>query len=685
MSRNTNHINFLIEVPQTPLETLVFDGITESDIKEAVLKGIEMEDAEIDKIINNKEVPSFENTMLVLEQTGDVLNRALTVMGILISNATTDKLENLAQELSPKVSEHYNNINFNTALFKRIKELKESKPQLAADAQRLLDKTYESFLRRGINLPKEKQQRLRDISIELSKSTLQFSKNVLDDTNRFFLVIKNKKELAGLTPTQLESAAQTAKEKKIDGWAFTLQGPSFRPLLTYCKNRNLRKKVWLAYNRLGCNNNQYDNKDLVKTIVDYRREEAQILGYDCYADLVLTRRMAASKENVANFLQELICKYKPQAQREYHELKEFARSQESKTFKMKPWDTGYYSHLLEIKKYKIDSEKLRPYFELSKVIDGVFGLANKLYGITFKENTGISTWDKDVKVYEVYDKDQKFLALLYADFHPRNNKKSGAWTFGVKGQYNKTDGTNVRPHVGITMNFSKPTSKKPALLTLGEVTTFLHEFGHSLHEIFSNVRFESQSGTNVYWDFVELPSQFMENYALEKEFLQTFAFHYKTGKPMPSELIDKIIESKNFQAAMACMRQISFGLLDMAYYTLSKPLPKDIINFEKKAWKEARLGAQSLKVCMTTQFQHIMTGGYSAGYYSYKWAEVLDADAFAYFKETGIFNTKTAESFRRNILEKGSTEDPNILYKNFRTKAPSIDALLERDGIINPK
>ena len=675
--------NVLLQESTLPFGALDFGQVTLEGIREAVLKGIEEEDREIQEIVDQKAKPTFRNTMLRLEHTGKTLERAWTALEQLLGNQTSDALENLAQELTPAFSEHVNNIHFNKPLFQRIEALKNAHPRLNAEEQRLLDKTYDAFLRRGIHLSKKKQDRLRHISMESGQAALTFSRNVLDDKNRFLLVVHDRQELDGLTPHQLESAAQTARERGIvQGWAFTLDGPSFSPLLTHCRNRRLRKKVWLAYNRLGCKGDKYDNQELVKTLVNLRQESARLLGYDCYADLVLTQRMAGSKERVSQFLQQLIDRYKPQARREQAETEAFAQQMEGKDFHMKPWDGGYYSRLLQMKKYKVDAEKLRPYFELKRVIQGVFGLAEKLYGIHFKENTALPAWHKDVKIYEVYDSDHSFLALLYADFHPRKEKKGGAWTSPIRGQYKLPDGTNVRPHVAITMNFSKPTGRKPALLSLGEVSTFLHEFGHALHEIFSQATFASQAGTNVYWDFVELPSQLMENFALEKDFLKTFAVHYKTGKPLPETLIDKIIASRTFHAALACMRQVSFGLLDMAYYTQEAPFDTDVFAFEKKAWRKARLKSQKLKVCMSTQFRHIMTGGYAAGYYSYKWAEVLDADAFAVFQEHGIFDKATATRFRKCILEKGSTQDPNVLYQEFRGKEPTLDALLRRDGII---
>ena len=438
----------------------------------------------------------------------------------------------------------------------------------------------------------------------------------------------------------------------------------------------------MARNTICTHQNTENNLDICKRLINLRREIAQLLGYKTYADYVLKRRMASNSRNVYKLLDNLIDAYKPTAIKERDELRKLAHKDVDK---MKPWDSGFYSHKLQMKKYNLDAEMLRPYFELGNVIKGVFGLANRLYGITFKENKDIPVYHPDVKAYEVFDKDGSYLAVFYADFHPRKGKQGGAWMTEYQGQYIDRKGENVRPHVSVVMNLTKPTEDKPALLTLGEVETFLHEFGHSLHGMFANTRFESLSGTNVWWDFVELPSQFMENFSVEKEFLRTFAFHYQTGEPLPDELIRRIVKSRNFMAATACLRQVSFGLLDMAYYTKKDDFQDDIIPFEKKAWKKAILGEQLPDTCMTVQFSHIMAGGYAAGYYSYKWAEVLDADAFSVFKRHGIFNPKTAQSFRDNILSKGGTEHPMTLYKRFRGSEPTIDALLKRNGIRSPK
>ena len=428
-------------------------------------------------------------------------------------------------------------------------------------------------------------------------------------------------------------------------------------------------------------NNEYNNLDICKQLVNLRRELAQLLGYDTYADYVLKQRMASNVGNVYKLLNDLIDAYKPTAEQEVKEIEEEAKKLEGQDFQLKPWDFSYYSHKLQMERYNIDAEMLRPYFEISNVIKGVFGLATKLYGITFKENNSIPIYHPDVKAYEVFDKDGSYLAVLYADFFPRKGKQGGAWMTEFQGQWIDHKGNNIRPHVSLVMNLTKPTPDKPALLTLGEVETFLHEFGHALHGMFANTRFASLSGTNVWWDFVELPSQFMENFAVEKDFLRTFAFHYATGEPIPDDLIDRIVKSRNFLAGYSCLRQVSFGLLDMAYYTMKEPFTADIIPFEKQAWKKAIITKQLPDTCMTTQFSHIMAGGYAAGYYSYKWAEVLDADAFSVFKKNGIFDRKTAQSFRDNILSKGGTEHPAILYRRFRGQDPTIDALLERNGI----
>ena len=545
----------------------------------------------------------------------------------------------------------------------------------------LLDNCYEGFVRSGALLNKEGKAKLRQLTEEASMLSLQFSQNLLKENKAFTLHITDEAQLDGLPDTAREAAAQTAKEQGKEGWVYTLDMPSYSPFMTYSTQRELRKEMYMARNTECTHDNTENNIEICKRLINLRREIAQLLGYKTYADYVLRRRMASNVRNVYKLLDDLIDAYKPTAVKERDELRKLFETKNKSKDKMMPWDSGYYSHQLQMRKYNLDAEMLRPYFELSKVIEGVFGLANRLYGITFQENKDIPVYHPDVKAYEVYDKDGSYLAVFYADFHPRKGKQGGAWMTEYQGQWITKKGENIRPHVSVVMNLTKPTDEKPALLTLSEVETFLHEFGHSLHGMFANTRFESLSGTNVWWDFVELPSQFMENFAIEKDFLRTFAFHYQTGEPLPDELIRRIVKSRNFMVATACLRQVSFGLLDMAYYTKKDEFTDDIIPFEKKAWKKAILGEQLPDTCMTVQFSHIMAGGYAAGYYSYKWAEVLDADAFSVFKRHGIFDPKTAQSFRDNILSRGGTEHPMTLYKRFRGGEPTIDALLKRNGI----
>ena len=671
------HMNPFFTAYGTPHDTFPFDKIGVAEIEEAVNEGILREEKEIEEIADNDAPATFENTIVAMEKSGDLLDRATTVMYNLLSAETNDELDELSQRLAPKLSEHSSNIMLNEKLFARVKAVKDANPELTDEERMLLDKTYEAFERSGATLSSEDKKKFREIKSELSKLSLQFSQNNLKETNSFVLHVTDEADLEGLPEMQIEQAALAAKEKQLEGWVFTLHAPSYMPFMTYAKNRDLRKQLYMAYNTKCTHDNSENNFEVVTRLVNLRREVAQLLGYKSYAEYVLKRRMAENIDNVYDLLHRLIQEYKAPAQKEVAEIQELARRMEGADFVMQPWDFSYYAHKLQMERFNLDQEMLRPYLELSRVKEGVFGLATRLYGITFKENPDIPKYHPDVKVYDVYDEDGSFLAVLYTDFHPRSSKQGGAWMTN----YREADG-ETRPHVSVTMNFTKPTADKPALLTLGEVETFLHEFGHALHGMFAKTRFRSLSGTNVYWDFVELPSQFMENYAVEKEFLQTFAHHYQTGELIPDELIHRIIESRNFNVAYACMRQVSFGLLDMAYYILEEPFCQDVRTFEKKAWEEVQLLPQCEDTCMTVQFGHIMSGGYSAGYYSYKWAEVLDADAFSLFQEKGIFNKEVAKSFRDNVLSKGGTCHPMTLYKRFRGQAPTIDALLRRNGII---
>ena len=670
----------------TPHNTVPFHLIKLEHYEEAFMEGMKREKEELDKIINNEEEPTFDNTIIYKDETKgehyyDLLGRASTVFSCMLGAETNDELDALAQKMSPLLTQHANDMQLNEKLFKRIKHVYEHHRELTPEEATLLQKVYDGFVRSGALLNEEGKEQFRRLSEEASLLSLQFSQNLLKENKAFELHITNEEDLDGLPESARQMAAHTAQEQNKEGWIFTLDFPSYSPFLTYSTKRELREKLYMAKNTEGIHDNPENNLAICTRLINIRRELAQLLGHDTYADYVLEHRMASSIKNVYKLFNDLISAYKPQAIKELKEVEQLAKEMEGDAFEMQPWDFGYYSHKLQLQKYNIDSEMLRPYFELSKVIEGVFGLANRLYGISFKENNEIPVYHQDVKAYDVFDADGSYLAVFYADFHPRKGKQGGAWMTEFQGQWINRKGENIRPHVSVVMNFTKPTPQKPALLTLGEVETFLHEFGHSLHGMFANTRFGSLSGTNVWWDFVELPSQFMENYATEKEFLRTFAYHFESGEPIPDELIDRIIKSKNYLSAYGCLRQVSLGLLDMAYYTQKDEFKEDIITFEKDAWKDAIITKQLPNTCMTTQFSHIISGGYAAGYYSYKWAEVLDADAFSLFKKNGIFDKNTALSFRENILSKGGTEHPMTLYKRFRGQEPTIDALLERNGI----
>ena len=679
MNEERKRVNPFFESYGTPHDTVPFDRIRLEDFEEAFLEGIRRDNEQIEKTINNPEPPTFDNTIINTEEDEgyyDLLSRVSTVFFNLLSAETNDEMDALAQKMQPLLTQHANDVRLNPRLFERVRRVHLHHRRLTPEEKMLLNNCYDGFVRSGALLDEAGKARLRQLTEEASMPSLQFSQNLLKENKAFMLDITDESLLDGLPETAREAAALTAKEQGKEGWVFTLDMPSYSPFMTYSTQRELRRQMYMARNTVCTHDNTENNLEICKRLVNLRREIAQLLGYKTYADYVLKRRMASNTRGVYRLLNDLIDAYKPAAVKEREELKRFAHTKD-----MEPWDVSFYTHQLQMKKYNIDAEMLRPYFELSQVIKGVFGLANRLYGITFQENKDIPVYHPDVKAYEVFDKDGSFLAVFYADFHPRKGKQGGAWMTEFQGQCIDRKGENVRPHVSVVMNLTKPTEEKPALLTLSEVETFLHEFGHSLHGMFANTRFESLSGTNVWWDFVELPSQFMENYAVEKEFLRTFAFHYQTGEPLPDELIRRILRSRNFMAATACMRQVSFGLLDMAYYTQRDAFDDDIIAFEKQAWKKAILGRQLPDTCMTVQFSHIMAGGYAAGYYSYKWAEVLDADAFAVFKRHGIFDRATAQRFRDEILSKGGTEHPMELYKRFKGGEPTIDALLKRNGI----
>jgi len=682
---DNNHRENPFFVPyDTPHHTIPFDRITLKDIEEAFIEGIRRDKEQVEKTIDNPEKPTFENTILNTDDDPfyyGLLDRVSNAFFNLLSAETNDEMDALAQKMEPLLTQHHNDVMLNTKLFERIKAVHRHHRRLTPEEKRLLDNIYESFCRNGALLDDEGKNRLRQINEEASMLSLQFSQNLLNERKAYMLHLTEESDLEGLPERVREAAAQEAKERGLEGWVFTLDSPSMGPFMKYSNRRDLRKKLYMASNTLCTHENSTNNVDICKRLVNLRSESARLLGFKSFAHYIMKHRMATNTRNVYRLFDQLIDAYKPTALKEVAEIAKTARKIEGRSFTMEPWDLSHYSYQLKMSKYDIDSEMLRPYFELSRVIDGVFGLANRLYGITFKENKSIPVYHPDVKAYEVFDKDGSYLAVFYADFHPRKGKRGGAWMTSFQGQYINRKGENVRPHVSVVMNLTKPTESKPSLLSLGEVETFLHEFGHSLHGMFANTRFESMSGTNVWWDFVELPSQFMENYSIEKEFLRTFAFHYETGEPLPDDLIDRIVRSRNFMVAYGCLRQVSFGLLDMAYYTMREPFTGDLMEFEKKAWEKALVFKQQPGTCMTVQFSHIMAGGYAAGYYSYKWAEVLEADAFSVFKKNGIFDPATAQRFRDCILSRGGTEHPMTLYKRFKGSEPTIDALLRRNGI----
>ena len=679
----TEYNNPFLTTYQTPFETTPFHLIKTEHFEPAMEKGMEEHNREVEAITHNPNEPTFSNTIVALEKSGALLDRVSTVFGNLLSAETSDELEALAERMMPRLSEHSNNISLNEKLFARIKQVYDQTDlnTLNQEERMLLQNTYHSFIRNGANLSPDQKERFRELSAKLSVLTLKFSQNKLKEANQYELML-TAEQTDGLPDSALEAYAQAAKDKNREGYLVTLHAPSFVPFMKYSAHRELRQQLYMAYNTICTHNNEFNNLGIVKKLVNLRLERAQLLGYDTAADYVLTRRMAENSANVYKLLNELLEAYMPTAHQELEEVKRLAQELEGADFELMPWDWAYYSEKLKEKKFNLNEEELRPYFELKNVIKGVFGLATRLYGITFQENPAIPVYHPEVKAYEVIDKDGSFLSVLYTDFHPRASKRSGAWMTSYKEQWKDENG-NSRPQVSVTMNFTKPSEEKPALLTFSEVTTFLHEFGHALHGIFADTVYASMSGTNVYWDFVELPSQILENFAIEKDFLNTFAKHYQTGENIPEEWIQRLVDASNFNAAYACLRQLSFGLLDMAWYTRTEPFEGDVRSYEKQAWQKTQILPEIAETCMTVQFSHIMAGGYAAGYYSYKWAEVLDADAFSLFQKNGIFNEETANSFRENVLSKGGTEHPMELYKRFRGQEPTIDALLRRNGIIH--
>ncbi|MFD2589111.1 M3 family metallopeptidase [Croceitalea marina] len=666
-----------------PFEQAPFSLIKNEHFKPAFVAAIEEARKEIDAIITNKNAPTFKNTIAALDYSGYQLDRVSSVFFNLNSAETNEEIQKIAQEVSPLLSEFSNDITLNEELFKRVKTVydQREKLNLTVEESTLLSKRYKSFSRNGANLSDDKKKRLREIDAKLAKLKLKFGENILAETNKYQMHLTNESDLDGLPEGAKEAATQLAKSKEKDGWLITLDYPSYIPFMKYAKNRELRKELSMAFGSKAFKNDALDNQENVLKIANLRHERANLLGYKTHAHFVLEERMAETPEKVTSFLDELLTKAKPAAQNEFYELEQFAKDLDG-IERLQKWDGAYYSEKLKQKLFNLDDEKLKPYFKLENVIAGVFKVAEKLFGLTFKEVFNVDKYHDEVKTYEVYDDKNNFISLFYADFHPRPGKRGGAWMTSFKSQFRK-NGEDSRPHISNVCNFTPSTATKPSLLTFNEVTTLFHEFGHGLHGMLANTTYPSLSGTSVYWDFVELPSQVLENWCYEKEALELFATHYETGELIPMELVQKIKASAAFQEGMATLRQISFGKLDMEWHAKNTSKIKDVKVFENKAFEGTQLYPDTPETCMSTAFAHIFQGGYSSGYYSYKWAEVLDADAFAYFKEHGIFNKSIATKFKEHVLSKGGTENPMTLYKRFRGSEPKIKALLERAGLLS--
>jgi len=673
--------NPFFETYKTPHQTIPFNEIKNEHYFPAFQEAMKQHSAEVDAIINNPQAPTFENTIVALEKSGALLNKVSSPFYNMLGSETNDDLQAIAEKISPLTTEHANSIRLNEKLFARIKAvyLQKDKLSLTPEQQMLLKNTYEEFANNGANLSEADKAIYRELSKDMSLLTLQYGQNVLKETNNYSLLITNKALLSGLPEDLMGVLASNAKNTGKQGWLLNLKATCYVPFMKYADNRDLRRELYMAYTTKCMLGGEFDNIENVRKIANTRLKIANLLGYKSYADYELIDRMAENKDKVYDLLNKLLAAYKPAAEKEEAEVQAYA-DKNGAYFKLQPWDWSYYSEKLKDEKYSVNDEMLKPYFELEQVKKGVFGLATRLYGIKFTKNAKIPVYNLEVDAYDVTDEKGNFVAVLYTDFHPRDGKRAGAWMSDFKPQW--MDGkTDSRPQITIVMNFTRPTDTKPALLTFDEVKTFLHEFGHSLHGMLTKCTYQALSGTNVYRDFVELPSQMMENWASQKEFLDGFAIHYKTGEKIPQALIQKIIDSENFNTAYFCLRQLSFGYLDMAWHTIEKSFDGDVIAYEKQAMASTQILPMVPNTSMSTTFSHIFAGGYAAGYYSYKWAEVLDADAFSVFEKNGIFDKKTADSFRKNILEKGGTEHPMVLYKRFRGQEPTIDALLKRNGI----
>jgi peptidyl-dipeptidase Dcp len=674
-------MKLLTQTFHTKFETAPFSQIKMEEYQPAFEENIKNAKAEIDSIINNPENPTFENTLEALDFAGNPLDRLSSIFFNLNSAETSDAMQKIAQEVSPLLTEFSNDITLNEDLFKRIKTIHDTKENLILTTEQhtLLDKKYKGFVRNGALLNNEQKTKLREIDTQLAKLKLTYGENILAETNNYHLHVTKESDLIGLPEGVIEAAKAEAESRTLEGWVFTLDYPSYIPFLTYADNRELRKELAIASGKKGFQNNEFDNQNNVKDIVRLRHERANLLGYTSHADFVLEERMAQNPDKVISFLNDLLEKAKPAAEREFSELAAFAKELDG-IDQLEKWDGSYYSEKLKQNLFNLEDEKLKPYFQLENVLDGAFTIAKKLYGLTFTEVFDIEKYHKEVTTYEVIDDKDELVAVFYADFFPRKGKRNGAWMTSYKSQSIR-NGKNDRPHISNVCNFTPPTATKPSLLTFSEVTTLFHEFGHGLHGMLANTVYPSLSGTSVYWDFVELPSQVMENWCYEPEALALFAKHYETGKIIPQEYVEKIKESASFQEGMATMRQISFGLLDMTYHGKPQTI-ENVKAFEEKAFENTKLFPDVAENCMSTSFSHIFQGGYSSGYYSYKWAEVLDADAFAYFQEKGIFDKEVATKFKENVLSKGGTEHPMELYKKFRGQEPKPEALLQRAGLL---
>ncbi len=673
--------NPLLDSFDTSYESAPFSKLDNQHFVPAFETAIKEAKQEIEQITANQEEASFENTLEPLEFSGNKLNRISSIFFNLNAAETNEEIQQIAQKVSPMLSEFANDIRLNVALFKRIEKVYRDKDALDLDAeqQMLLEKNYKAFIRNGSNLGEEQKRVLREIDMKKSKLGLKFGENVLAETNDYELHITDKAALSGLPDGLIEAAKMIAEEKEKKGWIFTLDYPSYIPFMTYADNRKLREQLAKAFGSRAMKNNENDNRQNVIDIANIRHQRATLLGYKSHAHYVLEERMAEAPEKVNDFLATLLSKAKPAAEKEFELLKSLAKKDGIE--KIEKWDGAYYSEKLKKELFALDDEQLKPYFKLENVIQGVFDIARKLFDLKFEALTDVDTYHEDVKTFKVTNSNGDFIALFYADFFPRKGKRNGAWMTSYKSQWKK-DGSNSRPHISIVCNFTKPTTSKPSLLTFNEVTTLFHEFGHALHGMLADTTYPNLSGTSVYWDFVELPSQIFENWCYEKEALELFAKHYETGEVIPMELVTKIKDSSNFLEGIATLRQLSFGMLDMAYHANDPSSINDVKQFEKEAFGETQLYPDVEENCMSTAFSHIFQGGYSAGYYSYKWAEVLDADAFEAFKEKDIFDKETATKFKENILSKGGTEKPMELYKKFRGKEPSVDALLKRAGLL---